>query len=376
MSTPPDGVSPGAEATDPPAWYNRGVGSKTQLHRRVIDVAEAVLAERKHVAPVDIVLGLRWLHQSHVEAWRRGRLDYLERVLQVDAVKRTQAMEIFRTWAEESGLEPSETAYVARARDRHHLRFTEDGDPSIERIYHTHWVSPDLPENKKHQLTEQTSRPPDLVVISPLQDWTCEECGGTGDLLIMEGPGPLCLDCADMGHLVFLPAGNSALTRRSKKASRLSAVVVRFSRARRRYERQGILVEEAALEQAESECLADEDLRARRRERDALRREAEDREFVSRLAAEIRRIFPGCDPSRVEEIARHTAVRGSSRVGRSAAARELDPRALELAVTASVRHRDSRYDELLMAGVERWDARERVASQVRTIMDRWRRPAG
>jgi hypothetical protein len=34
-------------------------------------------------------------------------------------------------------------------------------------------------------------------------------------------------------------------------------VVVRFSRARKRYERQGILVEEAALEQAEAQCLDD-----------------------------------------------------------------------------------------------------------------------
>ena len=42
--------------------------------------------------------------------------------------------------------------------------------------------------------------------------------------------------------LVFLPAGNATLSRRAKQASRLSAVVVRFSRARKRYERQGVLV--------------------------------------------------------------------------------------------------------------------------------------
>lgn len=54
--------------------------------------------------------------------------------------------------------------------------------------------------------------------------------------------------CADMDHLVFLGAGDAALTRRAKRASRQSAVVVRLSRSRRRYERQGILVEEAALE--------------------------------------------------------------------------------------------------------------------------------
>jgi hypothetical protein len=110
--------------------------------------------------------------------------------------------------------------------------------------------------------------PPDLVVVEPVRDWTCTECKGTGDLLIMDDAGPLCLACADMDHLVFLPSGEAALTRRAKKASGLSAVVVRWSRTRKRYERQGLLVEDAALEQAEQQCLADSDARMRRRERD------------------------------------------------------------------------------------------------------------
>src|ERR1700675_2446161 len=112
------------------------------------------------------------------------------------------------------------------------------------------------------------SRPSDLVVISPVKKWTCASCGGTGDLLKMEDPGALCLDCADLGHLVFLPSGDAALTRRAKKASRLSAVVVRWSRSRKRYERQGILAEPEAIERAEIECLSDDEVRARRRERD------------------------------------------------------------------------------------------------------------
>ncbi len=128
----------------------------------------------------------------------------------------------------------------------------------------------------------------------PLKDWECGTCTGTGDLLIMDGPGPLCLTCADMDHLAFLPSGDAALTRRAKKASVLSAVVVRFSRSRKRYERQGILVEEPALEAAEEQCLADEDARERRRERDRVRRVGQDVEFQAKFAAEIGRLFPGC----------------------------------------------------------------------------------
>ena len=168
-------------------------------------------------------------------------------------------MAVLGRWATERGLLPSETAYVARARDRRQLRFSRSGDASLDAAYRTHWVSPELSEAKRRRLTERESAAPDLVVIAALGDWTCSACGRTGDLLIMEGPGPLCLGCADLDHLVFLAAGDAALTRRAKRASGLSAVVVRFSRSRRRYERQGVLVEEQALVHAEQSCLADDD---------------------------------------------------------------------------------------------------------------------
>src|SRR5262249_19191852 len=176
--------------------------------------------------------------------------------------------------------------------------------------------------------------------------------------LLLEEPGPVCLTCADMDHLVFLLAGDATLSRRAKKASRLSLVVVRFSRARKRYERQGILVEEAALERAEEECLADEDARARQRLRAVERRRTEDVGFQARFAREIRNLFPGCPRVRAEAIALHAAARGSGRVGRSAAGRALDEEAVRLAVVASVRHQDTAYDELLMSGVDRVGARD------------------
>jgi hypothetical protein len=205
----------------------------------------------------------------------------------------------------------------------------------------------------------------------PVKDWFCARCKGTGDLLTMDDAGPLCMTCADLDHLVFLGAGDAALTRRAKKASVLSAVVVRWSRSRKRYERQGILVEEAALEQAEQECLADEDARMRRRERDRERRADEDVDLQARMAAEIARLFPRCPPERAEAIARHTALRGSGRVGRSAAGRALDEQAITLAVVASVRHHDTGYDSLLMSGVPRDLARDRIRPDIDRVLASW-----
>jgi hypothetical protein len=347
--------------------------AQRRLQQRVARAAEAALAERDVVAPIDVLVALGWLAPRRVDEWRQGRVDCLETVVDASLGKISASMQLLRDWARTRGLQPNETAYVARSRGRPALRFSLGGDPAIEHAYRTHWVSPELSERKRARLAERQSRPPELVVVSPLNDWTCTVCGGTGDLLIMDDPGPLCLRCADMDHLVFLESGDAALTRRAKRASRLFAVVVRFSRARKRYERQGILVEEDALERAEAECLADEHARARRREREAARRADEDRELQARTAREIARLFPGCPAPRAQAITRHTAARGSGRIGRTAAGRALDSAAVELAVAASVRHRDTGYDELLMAGVDRAEARARVRGDVARVLDGWRR---
>jgi len=337
-----------------------------------VRAAEAALAERKFVTAIDVLVGLGWLEPRRVDEWRQGRVPDLEAVVIASLGKISTAMKVFRQWAQARGLKPSETAYVARTRDRRSLRFSKSGDPGIERAYRTHWVSPELSERKRDRLAERQSRALDLVVVSPVKDWTCSVCGSEdGGWLIMEDQGPVCMVCADMNHLVFLPSGDAALTRRAKARSRLSAVVVRFSRARKRYERQGMLVDEDALERAEQECLADEDARARRRERDSARRAESDVELQARMAVEIRRLFPGCPAERAEAIARHAAQRGSGRVGRTAAGRALGRDALQLAVLASVRHQDTGYDALLMSGVDRATARDRVRDQVNAVLDRW-----
>ena len=223
---------------------------------------------------------------------------------------------------------------------------------------------------------QRQSASPDLLVIQPLKDFTCAECGDElGNLLTMDDNGPVCMSCADLDHLVFLSAGDAALTRRAKKGSRLSAVVVRWSRTRKRYERQGILVEESALEEAERQCLADSDARLRRRERDAVRRADEDVEFQRQFAAQIARLYPACPAERAQAIARHAGLRGSGRVGRSAAGRALDEQAITLAVRAAIRHEDTGYDGLLMSGIGRDEARERIRPAIDRILAAWSKGA-
>lgn len=137
-------------------------------------------------------------------------------------------------------------------------------------------------------------------------------------ITLVEEKGALCLACADLDHLIFLAPGDAALTRRAHKYSTLSAVVLEWSRARKRYERQGILVEEPALQRAEQECLNDAEARERRRQREAERRVELDQEYVSRFAERVRQLFPHCPAGREQEIAEHACQKYSGRVGRTA----------------------------------------------------------
>ena len=116
--------------------------------------------------------------------------------------------------------------------------------------------------------------------------------------------GALCLPCADLDHLVFLPSGDAALTRRAGKHSTLAAVVLKWSRARKRYERQGLLVEETASS-APNRNVSPMPMRARRQMRESERRAELDQEYIQRFAAWIRELYPACPAGREQAIAEH-----------------------------------------------------------------------
>ncbi len=353
--------------------YALGMAQKG-LQNRVVAAAEEALERQKYVSAIDVCIGLGWLHSRHVDNWRQGRADSIESFLPVPHSRIAEITDHLQRWAGDKGLKPSTADYTSATRDRRQLHFTKDGRPELERAWRTHWLAADLPEKQRTRIVERQRATPDLVVVQPVKDWSCAECHNThdaGSLLIMDSDSPLCMTCADMDHLVFLPSGNAALTRRAKKESRLSAVVVRWNRGRKRYERQGLLVEEAALQIAEQQCLDDEDARMRRRERDRVRRAEQDLELQARFTEEITRLYPGCPRERAEAIAAHAALRGSGRVGRSAAGRNLDEGAITLAVVASIRHEDTDYDELLMSGVPRAEARGRIKDTIDHVLEAW-----
>src|SRR3989338_3905500 len=227
------------------------------LDQKVKQVAEKTLHDRNYVCAIDILLGIGYLQPVHIDDWKRGRVPYLEKVICANLSKISYAMKSFRVWARQKGLNQSETSYLLKTQNHSRaLQFSKSGDSNIELAYRTHYVSPTLTDKKQQKLKENFEKPAEVVVFSILKDSKCDLCEKElfkDSFLYKEQDKALCLKCAKLDELTFLPAGDAKLTRQAKKHSKTYAVVVRFSRARKRYERQGLLVEESALKQAESE---------------------------------------------------------------------------------------------------------------------------
>ena len=217
----------------------------------------------------------------------------------------------------------------------------------------------------------------DIAVFAILNAGKCDRCAepvAAGEMLTHQDNQSLCLKCAQLEDLVLLPAGDPALTRRASKLSARRAVVLRWSRAGKRYERRGTLVEQKAIDAAREQCATDAETRARKAAKSAVKREAEERLYQQAFLAELKRLFPGCPEAEAVEIAQHACEKHSGRVGRSAAAKELDEEKIRLAVIAHIRHVHTGYDGFFTIRVKKQDARRMVQAKIEKVARQWQEP--
>lgn len=104
---------------------------------------ESVPARGKVVAPVDVLIDMGLLEPKQLQDWRRGRVPYLERVINCNLTRLSRLLRILRFHAHDLNLAPSHTTYMRRGKgSKQRLRFTKTGDPKLEEIYATHFVWP------------------------------------------------------------------------------------------------------------------------------------------------------------------------------------------------------------------------------------------
>lgn len=114
--------------------------------------------------------------------------------------------------------------------------------------------------SNKVQHEANGSQQQELLVFELSRGSECSLCKqelGKGNIVRLEERNSeklaLCRSCAKLDHLWILLAGNAKLTRLAAKYAKERYVILRWSNTRKRYERQGLLIDELAVLQAEKE---------------------------------------------------------------------------------------------------------------------------
>jgi len=122
---------------------NVGTYRADPLHPRIVRAVDALLARGKVVAPVDVLVSMDLLTADRLQAWRRGELPYLERVIDCNLPRLSRLLRILRFIVHDLNLRPSPTVYLRHGKGgRQRLRFSKSGDPKLEQAYSTHFVWP------------------------------------------------------------------------------------------------------------------------------------------------------------------------------------------------------------------------------------------
>src|SRR5262249_46250529 len=103
----------------------------------------SILANGKVVAPVDVMVRIGWLSAADLEAWRFGRVPFLERVIHCNLTKLSRFLRIVGFYCHDLNLTASHTAYVKWGKGaRTPLRFTKTREERLEKVYARHFVWP------------------------------------------------------------------------------------------------------------------------------------------------------------------------------------------------------------------------------------------
>lgn len=123
-----------------------------ELRQKVNDAMYKLMKEKGVCAPVEVLIAVGVLSQADYERWRRGQIPYLEKVCKINLSKLSTINNEIRVFARKNDLKPSWTFYGKWKSEKSfgkkkqqvksiQLRFSKNGNESIEKLYATHYIS-------------------------------------------------------------------------------------------------------------------------------------------------------------------------------------------------------------------------------------------
>ena len=113
-----------------------------ELRKKVHAAMYSLIKEKGVASPTEVLIAIGVLSKENYERWRMGKVDYLERVCQINLSKLSTINREIRAFAKKNNLKPSWTDYRRWGKGQStRLRFSKSGDENIERSYATHYIS-------------------------------------------------------------------------------------------------------------------------------------------------------------------------------------------------------------------------------------------
>ena len=129
--------------------------AQEKISGSVAKAAGNAVTQRGYATAIDVFIGLGWLSQRDLLAWKRGEIPFLERVVNANLSRITKAMKEFRAWAVKAQLKPSSTVYKHKS---HILRFSKSGHEGIEAAYRTHFILPKKSVSKEPLVVDENGK--------------------------------------------------------------------------------------------------------------------------------------------------------------------------------------------------------------------------
>lgn len=112
-----------------------------QLIKKINEAVENQRQQRGYIVPVDVLMEIGVLTKQNYEAWRFGKVSYLEKICTCNLNKLTKILQQIYKYAQINGLKPSMSQYQLWGKKKGKaLRFSKSGRPEVERKYATHFV--------------------------------------------------------------------------------------------------------------------------------------------------------------------------------------------------------------------------------------------
>jgi hypothetical protein len=126
------------------------------LNPSVVSAMNAILEKGPIVSPVAVLMEMGRLSANDCENWRFGRVPFLEQVITGNLSICERIIKIIRFEAGMKSLTPSFTVYHKYGNGKKiRLRFSKTGNPFIEILYSTHYVSHHLLAKARQQVSSE-----------------------------------------------------------------------------------------------------------------------------------------------------------------------------------------------------------------------------